>query len=322
VRSPLDRIGSLRAVYAPPPLGPALVGPVLLTCFAVAMMGIAGAPPSLVAPFGVAVAGILLWSPLRLRGYSVALHAAGLVISRGAARAAIPFEDVNEVWFEVDWLQGQGGPSLRALRLVDYSGAKHRLLLGLIDAGALADAVVRGCAGPLLLEARRALARGETLTNGRVQIDRQCIAVKGSRLPWSEVRLLVVQRARVYLYRRFPIFAWRTVRLDRIPHPTVFLGLVTERARRVRVDDQILVPFATSAEEVAAVAGRYAAEGGDELALRHMAMGGVSFLIGALLTWASFSTRGSTRYLVYGPMVFGALWFFRGLSAYLSRRRR
>src|SRR5262249_32792618 len=151
-------------------------------------------------------------------------------------------------WFEVDVLQSQAGASLRGLRLVDYAGRTHHLPLGVVDAGALANAVLRACSGPLVLEARRALDEGGALTFGRIQLDRRGISVAGARLSWPEIRLAVVQRARVFLYRRFPIVSWRTVRLDRIPHPSVFVALVTACARKVRVDDQILVPFATSEE--------------------------------------------------------------------------
>ena len=70
------------------------------------------------------------------------------------------------------------------------------------------------------------------------------------------------------------------MRLDQIPNPTVFGGLVTFYAPRVRVDDRILVQFATEAE-----AGRAVEEGGEALALRNMLMGGISFLAGIAINW-------------------------------------
>jgi hypothetical protein len=193
---------------------------------------------------GLATLAFLAWPPLRVRGTSVALHAEGMVLSRGGVRRVVPFEDVNEVWFEFDWLDRRSGTPLRAIRLLDFSGQSHRVPLALNDAATLATSVLQGCSTPLLQEARRALALGETLTFGDVRLDRDGITVREARLPWRETRLAVVARARVFFYRRFPLLAWRTVRLGRIPNPTVFIGLVMANVSNVRVDDNFVVPLA------------------------------------------------------------------------------
>jgi hypothetical protein len=129
----------------------------------------------------------------------------------------------------------------------------------------------------------------------------------------------VVQRGRVALHRRFPVFAWRTIRLDRVPHPTVFLGLVVACVAKVRICDRILVPFASSEEHSTALAAQLQA-GGKDLALRNMLVGGTAFLLGVMVAVATYST--SFFLLPYGPIVFGAVWFTRGLTAYLSGPRR
>jgi hypothetical protein len=316
-RSDLERLGPLRGVHVPPPLHRALVAPVLIAALVEGVGLVAGAPTLLVTPFALLGFALLSWPPLRLRGLSLELHAEGLVISRAAARDLVAFEDVNEIWFELDTFQGRAGAALRALRLVDHAGAAHHVPLGVTGAVAVVDAVLRVCSAPLLAEARRALDEGETLTFGRVELDRTGIRAGRARLSWPEIRLVVVQQARVFVYRRFPIFAWCTVRLDRIPHPTVFTALVTACAPRVRVDDQIFLPFASSAEHTAALKAE-----GPHAALRSMLYGGVLFLVGALVTWASYSANRGSYYLLYGPMVAGAVWFVRGLSAYLSGRGR
>jgi hypothetical protein len=322
-RSTLERIGSLRSMHEPPPLGRALALPFVLATLTGGIGVAIGGPVWVVAPFALAVFGVLASTPVRLRGFSAALHAEGLVLSRAGTSRVVAFADVNEVWFDLDMGLNQNGVSLRGLRLLEHSGEWHALPLGVSGAAALTSGVLRACAGPLVIEARRALDEGETLTFGQVKLDREGIVVGGARCSWSEIRRVMSQRGRVRLYRRFPILAWRTVRLDRIPHPTVFISMVSERvAGRVRVDDPIVIPFASSEEQSAALSAAYAAEGGQDLALRHMAVGGVSLIIGALLTYLSFASKSETRLLFYGPLVFGGIWFFRGLVAYLSSRRR
>ncbi|MDC3952905.1 DUF6585 family protein [Polyangium jinanense] len=317
----LARLGSLRSVHAPPPLHRALLGPILIAGLVVGVGAAVGGPLAIVAPFGAATLVLLAWSPLRTRGFSAALHAHGLLITQAGVRRPVAFEDVNEVWFEIDRLQGQAGASLLAIRLVDFDGEVHRLPLGVSAAAALADGVLRACSGPLLTEARQALAEGETLTFGHIQLDRAGITVAGARIAWQEVRLAVVQRGKVYLYRRWPIFSWRTLSLARIPNPTVFVRLLMASVPRVRVDDQIIVPFASGDEAVRAQAAE-AAKGGVELGLQNMLIGGVFFLAGLAITWATYSRHGDTYILAYGPILFGAVRFYQGLAAYRSGPRR
>jgi hypothetical protein len=322
-RPTLERIGSLRSVHEAPPLGRALALPLVIATLTGGVGVAMGGPGWVVAPFALAVFGVLASTPLRLRGFSAALHAEGLVLSRAGTSRVVAFTDVNEIWFDLDMGLNDAGVSLRGLRLLEHSGEWHALPLGVRGAAALASGVLRACAGPLVIEARRALDEGETLTFGRVLLDRRGVVVDGAGCSWSEIRSVMVQRGKVRLYRRSPILAWRTVRLDRLPHPTVFISLLSACvAGRVRVDDPIVIPFASSEEQSAAQSAAYAAEGGQELALRHMAIGGVSLIIGALLTYLSFASKSGTRLLFYGPLIFGGIWFFRGLVAYLSSRRR
>ena len=271
----------------------------------------------MVTPFALAALAILGRGPFRLRRHSVEVHAEGLVLGRREDRRALAFEDVDEVWFEIDAVQGRAGASLRALRLIDHQGSAYHVPLGVAGAPAVVDAVLRATSAPLLAEARRALDEGNPLTFRGVVLDWAGITVKGARRPWSEIKLAVVSRGKVRLYRRLPIIAWRTVRLDAIPHPIVFLGLLPARVAKVRVDDAILVPFATSAEQTAALAAQ-----GPEVALRQMLYGGVLFLAGVIVTAVTYSAGGGSYLLAYGPILGGALWFVRGLSAYLSGRGR
>ncbi len=316
------RVGPSISVHAPPPLFTALVGPVLLAALVVAGSVLYGLPMVAAVPVGLATLAFLAWPPLRVRGTSVALHAEGMVLSRGGVRRVVPFEDVNEVWFEFDWLDRRSGTPLRAIRLLDFSGQSHRVPLALNDAATLATSVLQGCSTPLLQEARRALALGETLTFGDVRLDRDGITVREARLPWRETRLAVVARARVFFYRRFPILAWRTVRLGRIPNPTVFIGLVMANVSNVRVDDNFVVPLAFGAEASPARLTKAAVQATRNLALRYLLIGGVSFLTAGVLTWRTWGVHGSSDNLATGPVVFGGICLYQALVTYLAGRRR
>jgi hypothetical protein len=292
---------------------------VLITAVAVGVIAVVlPAPPAyLLMPFASVFFVVLGWAPLRIRGFSVVLHEHGLVLQRGGDRRPVPFDDVDEVWLVTDTVQGRAGASLRAMRLVTYSAEVHRLPLGVIGAPTIAGAVLRACSQPLAADAREAFQHGETLVFGDVRIDRTGISVGRARRSWSELRLGVVARGRVFLYGRLPVLSWRTIRFDRVPHPTVFIGLLGGVLPKLRIDDALIVPFASATEQVAAEA----AHGGRDLALRNMFVGGAFFLVGALVTWATYEAHAASYVVAYGPMLFGAFRFVQGLRAYLSAKR-
>jgi hypothetical protein len=109
----------------------------------------------------------------------------------------------------------------------------------------------------------------------------------------------------------------RTVRLDGIPHPTVFLALLHGCVRKVRVDDLILVPFATSTEQTAALAAQ-----GAEGTARRMFYGGFLAAVGVLTAVLTYSKPDGTFVFGWGLILWGAVMFFRALQAYLSDRDR
>ncbi|WP_437956606.1 DUF6585 family protein [Sorangium sp. So ce119] len=311
------RLGSLRSVHAPPPLRRALLGPILIAALIVVIGAAGGASLAILIALAGATLAILAWEPLRNRGWSAALHAQGLVLLQSGTRRVVPFDDVNEVWYEIRPIHNQAGAYLGALRLVEYSGEEHRLPLAVNDGATLAISVLRGCSGPLFLEARRALGEGEVLSFGQIQLDRAGITVGGARMMWSEIRLAVVSHARVRLYRRFPILAWRTLRLDRIPNPAVFIDLVALCAAKTRVDDPLIVPL-TSGDEKLRV---QAAKGDNEWALREMLVGGLFCIAGITFTVATYSASSSSYMLACWPILFGAFRFFKGVASLLRGPR-
>ncbi|KYF70615.1 hypothetical protein BE15_05190 [Sorangium cellulosum] len=316
-QSEAARLGSLRSVHAPPPLRRALLGPILIAALIVAIGAAGGASRTILVALAAVTLAILAWEPLRNRGWSAALHAQGLVLLRRGTRRVVTFDDVNEVWYEIRPIHNQAGAYLGALRLVDYSGEEHRLPLAVNDGGTLAISVLRECSGPLLVEARRALGEGEVLTFGKIQLDRAGITVGGARMMWGEIRLAVVSHARVRLYRRFPIMAWRTIRLDRIPNPGVFVGLVEQCAAKTRVDDPLLVPFTSGDEKLRA----QAAQGDNEWALREMLVGGLFCVAGIAFTLATYSAVSNSYILAWGAILFGAFRFYKGLASLLRGPR-
>jgi hypothetical protein len=304
------RLGNLRSEHAPPPLVQALLGPILIAGLVLAFFAAGSARLPIAGALAAVTLVILAWSPLRTRGFSAALHAQGLVLRRSGARRVVVFEDVNEVWFEISPLHSRAGAYVSALRLLDFDGEEHRVPLAVNDGATLANSVVQACSGPLLLEARRALGEGETLTFGKLRLDRAGITVDGARATWDEIRLAVVSHGRVHLYRRLPILAWRTVRLDRIPNPGVFGGLIAQRVQKTRIDDRLIAPLAGAGPSPRA----QATEGGNELALRNMLVGGLVCAAGVTVTWAMYSLNNSSYVIAVGPILFGAVRFFQGLA--------
>lgn len=235
------RLGSLRSLHAAPALWRALVGPILITAL-VFVFGLALSTPAIALLVAAATLVVLAWSPLGLWGVTIALHAGGVVVSRRGSRDVVIFEDVDEVWFDIHPLHTQEGAYLLALRIVDLAGGRHRVPLAVEQGFALGNAVIRACSEPMLVEARRALAAGERLTFGNVQVDAEGIAVRGARIPWRQVRLVRVQPHRLALFGRLPVLPWRVVRLDRIPNPDVLTRLVAARARSMDRDNRLLPP--------------------------------------------------------------------------------
>lgn len=309
----LARLGPLHSVHAAPPLHHALSGPIAISALVAIVGALCEVPLPILAPIAVACLGLLAWSPLRTRGRSVGLHARGLLVGHAGTQRPVAFEDVDEVWFEINRLHSEAGAYLRALRIADFSGGVHLVPTATSDGEVLADVVLRACSEPLLREAGRALQEGQALTFGNVKVDRNGITLSGRRAAWGEFRLAVVSRGELQLYRR-SLLVWRTVRLDRVPNPGVFVGLVTRRARSTRIDDPLIarllgasVPLAVTTSSVR------------EAALRTMIRGGLLCMAGVIVTVATHSS--SVGIIAWGPIIFGSFRFVQGLVALWRRPR-
>src|SRR5262249_31679623 len=125
------------------------------------------------------------------------------------------------------------------VRLVEHSGAKHTVPLHVELGYEVTRQVVRLCSQPLAADAEQALRAGETLTFGKVRIDAQGITLGQSRAAWKDLKLVRVQPGRSAFFRGQTVIPWRTVALDKVPHPTVFMNLVRVCAPRIEVDDRL-----------------------------------------------------------------------------------
>ena len=239
--SPEERLGVVRSVHTLHPLWRALA-PAIFVSGVFALLGLSLASTNRVflvsLPFASVAFGLFAWSPLRARGTVVRLYASGLAVLRRGSIDLVHFDDVDELWYDLD-VSSTGVARfarIHALRLVDHHGRTVRVPLVVTDAGPLLSWVTRNCSEHLLPEARRELRAGRPLRFGRVCIDRDTVTVGRRTLRWKEVRLVRLQSGRVTFFRRQTIIPWRTVSLDRVPHPSVFARLVEEAAVRVERD--------------------------------------------------------------------------------------
>lgn len=241
---PEPYVGSLQSIHRPPSLRRVLGG-ALLTGSVVFAEGVLlfGAGWGTMVLVALGVCGVLSWWPIRTQGPSVAVHSEGLVLSRQRRSAVISFESVSEVWFDIPRFLAGPAKYLRALVLVDETGKAHRVPLVGDGAATIVEAVTQHCSDPLLREAREAMAEGQTLTFGPAKLDAAGIAVGGKRASWSELGEVVIEPGRVLLFRRSPILAWRSMRLDRVPHPSVFLTLLAAKVGPPSVDPRLPVPL-------------------------------------------------------------------------------
>ncbi|WP_437813563.1 DUF6585 family protein [Sorangium sp. So ce1078] len=190
-------------------------------------------------PFGLAGSAVLAASALRHRGLRIALHDHGIVVDRREGSEVTIFDEVDEVWFDLDRSSTPFGSFvfLRGIRLVTHSGERRFVPVEVADGQEVARWIVLCCSHPLIDEARRAVGDGEVLTFGPVRMDRQGLVIRGAQVAWGALSLVRLQSGRIAFFRGQTVFPWRTVRLDRVPHPTVFAKLVTERAPRVERDE-------------------------------------------------------------------------------------
>jgi len=153
----------------------------------------------------------------------------------------VAFDNVDEVWMVLDPVRSPVGTValVRAVRVVDRNGLSYRIPTNIEGGVEVGNWALRHCSNPLRADATRALREGETLTFGDVQLDRDGIRGRSWSTRWTDLSLVRYVPGRITLFRGQRILPWRSIRLDRIPHPTIFAKLVTECAPKVDVDDPL-----------------------------------------------------------------------------------
>jgi len=246
MRRPAEgRLGKLRSVHratrrsvvVPIVFATSLL--VLATFLGATVDGLRGLLLSL--PFSLACFALLAIPAIRRRNLRIEVHDGGLVVHQGRARAVVVFEDVNEIWLELDRRSSPAGDMaiICAVRFVEHGGAEHTVSLDVELGYEITRHIVRHCSLPLAADAEQALRAGETLTFGEVRIDAEAIILGESRAAWKDLRLVRMQPGRIAFFRGQTVIPWRTVSLDKVPHPTVFMNLVRACAPRIEVDDRL-----------------------------------------------------------------------------------
>jgi hypothetical protein len=189
-------------------------------------------------PLAVAGVLVLVWPLLRQREQEVELHEEGLVIVAGGEARTVLFDDVDEVWFELDRMGSPLGAValIPGLQLVEHGGQRVRVPGRVEDAVTLFRAITRRCSDALLPDARKALSAGQVLTFGKVRLDAEGIDCRG-RTRWQDLSLVRQQPGRLAFFRGQTVIPWRTVKLDQVAHPTLFVALVGGCARKLEVDN-------------------------------------------------------------------------------------
>jgi len=231
-------LGPARATYAPPRT--TLLDPAVLIGLAVVC-----AAPILWSEGWIAISGLLVvgaaafawfaWYRTRLRRQRVVVHAEGIAVHDTRGERQVRFDEVDEVWWKLDqrrlpWI-GKFAVVV-GLRLVEHGGVSHRVPVELEGVGEMLATIERRCSKPLESPALDALRRGEPLHFGPYTLDETGLRTRRWSLCWEELREVRLLPGQVKLFR-WRWVAWKTISLDAMPHPTVFLRVMQGFANRV-----------------------------------------------------------------------------------------
>jgi hypothetical protein len=240
----MERLGHLRSTHEPKRLAYALLPAFALVALSafVALIYARRFDTSTLAiatPFAILAAVAASAIAIRRRRFLVELHAHGVVVTTGSSRDVVLFEDVDELWLELDRADSPWGmiATVRALRLVDHGGAAHRVPVGGDAPPELVRWISQHCSQRLAPAAVNAIREGDTLTFGDVRIDRTGIRTPAWEASWIELRLVRIQPGRIVLFRRSKLVPWRVLKLDAVPHPGVLTRVVERCALVVDVDE-------------------------------------------------------------------------------------
>lgn len=155
----------------------------------------------------------------------------GLVVRRGWSRKQMFFEDVDEVWTDIEHANDDIATVYR-VRLRDRDGREVRLPTSVTAGDELVQAVSRACTSPLAPLAREALRAGETLTFSHVAVSDSGVSVGGvGRVSWSDLDGHYLRPGRLGL--RAKDNEWYVIDAGNVPHASLLFELIMGRTKRV-----------------------------------------------------------------------------------------
>lgn len=237
--TPKPTIGVLRSQHAAPPPNRllrvggtmALVAIPITAAIATSKAGFSVAA-GVMAAAGLAMAGSMAWALTPAKAYTIDLHEGGLALLTPVGRVELCFDDVDEVWFKVD-VEEQNLvriATLTAVRLVANDKRSMTVAATVDRFDVVLERLERACSYPLIAQAEEALAAGEVLTFGKVLIDREGIMVGDAKHAWSAIKLSRFQVDRVCLFVSQTVIPWRAISWNDVPHPRLFFRLLRSLA--------------------------------------------------------------------------------------------
>lgn len=191
---------------------------------------------------GLAVIAILGWEPLRLRGTKVILHWYGAVLEVRGRQSVMSFDEVEELWFDLDYHQGSYMPDVAIFRSLELVAAnRKRLRLPVSHNGEAAvrviNHIVRQCSDRVFANARTIVRDGGEASFGRVRVSNEGIRVGKRFGHWSRIRKVTFRSGSFTLFGAVPFFHWSHIRLTSVPNAWALMELV--RMLAPKIEDEV-----------------------------------------------------------------------------------
>jgi hypothetical protein len=171
--------------------------------------------------------GVYIFGGIRKLGRRVLFHTDGMVLRQGGTTDVV-------LWSDVASLTGMlpvsfrgtpahvGGPLSIELR----DGRRIPLRHGYADMDVLANFLHEKVLAHLLPQAHQALARGETLGMGALQVDRAGLHAEGKSLPWLEVAGVSFTPDDMMILQAGAAQPWATLKIAKTPNANLLLQLM------------------------------------------------------------------------------------------------
>jgi hypothetical protein len=151
----------------------------------------------------------------------------GLVLWDGVrGRSEISFEDIDALHYDFEGLFAKGPPSVR---LTTFGGEAAVVPRDVRDLDRVLGAIDRKVTRPIVTRAKEALARGDRLTFGPLEVELDGLVLRGESLPWSGLQRAIAEREVLVFYAHGPRGRFGWLRIADIPHPRALLAVLRIR---------------------------------------------------------------------------------------------